>query len=158
MSEKLDTTDGRSVDVVRAEQRSDPPTGQHRSYIILSDEERAKGFIRPYRDSYRHAGLKQEEPQKPVACPSCCAGESLIRPANIDPLKWLCLDCGHVWKLAKPGARVGGCGAVTTMGRKLSETYAVNPKFYSHTFCAGCNTHLPVAEFVWTKDGEEVGS
>lgn len=28
--------------------------GQHSSYWILSDEERAKGFVRPYRDIYYH--------------------------------------------------------------------------------------------------------
>lgn len=50
------------------------------------------------------------------------------------------------------------CGTVTTMGRSLSETYARDPKFYGATFCCGCNRHLPVAEFVWTADGAEVGS
>lgn len=50
------------------------------------------------------------------------------------------------------------CGGVTTMGRALSETYARDPKFYSHTFCCTCNQHLPVAEFVWSKDGTVVGS
>ena len=28
--------------------------GQNEKYLILSDEERAKGFVRPYRDAYRH--------------------------------------------------------------------------------------------------------
>lgn len=54
--------------------------------------------------------------------------------------------------------RRGGCGTVTTMGRALSETYARDPTFYGATFCCGCNRHLPVAEFVWTADGQEVGS
>ncbi len=27
---------------------------QHEVYLVLSDEERAKGFVRPYRDAYRH--------------------------------------------------------------------------------------------------------
>ncbi len=30
------------------------PTGQHEVYLVLSEEERAKGFVRPYRDAYRH--------------------------------------------------------------------------------------------------------
>lgn len=30
------------------------PNGQQLAYVVLSDEERAKGFIRPYRDSYVH--------------------------------------------------------------------------------------------------------
>lgn len=28
--------------------------GQQLAYVVLSDEERAKGFVRPYRDSYVH--------------------------------------------------------------------------------------------------------
>lgn len=30
------------------------PEGQNECYLVLSEEERAKGFIRPYRDSYIH--------------------------------------------------------------------------------------------------------
>lgn len=32
----------------------DPATGQQKGYIVLSEEERAKGFVRPVRDSYVH--------------------------------------------------------------------------------------------------------
>lgn len=49
---KLCTTTGESPDKVRAEQTE--PTGQHKSYLILCDAERAKGFVQPYRDTYRH--------------------------------------------------------------------------------------------------------
>lgn len=101
---KLCTTDGRSPAEARASQTNE--TGQHPSYIVLCDEERAKGFVRPYRDRYQHTT----------------------------------------------------CGTVTTMGRALSETYARDPKFYSHTFCVHCNRHPPVDEFVWTADGQTVGS
>lgn len=101
---KLCTTSGDPVEKVRAEQTE--PTGQHKAYIVLCEEERAKGFVRPYRDTYQHRT----------------------------------------------------CGAVTTMGRALSETYARDPKFYGSTFCCGCNKHFPVSEFVWTLDGAEVGS
>lgn len=31
-----------------------PTTGQQRGYVVLSDEERAKGFQRPVRRSYKH--------------------------------------------------------------------------------------------------------
>lgn len=40
--------------------RNDPelrdirPDGQQKSYLVLSDEERAKGFVRPVRYTYRH--------------------------------------------------------------------------------------------------------
>lgn len=30
------------------------PDGQQKGYIVLADSERAKGFVRPYRDAYRH--------------------------------------------------------------------------------------------------------
>jgi len=83
--------------------------GQQACYLILSDEERAKGFVRPVRYSYKH--LK--------------------------------------------------CGSVTRMGQALSETYSRNPKFYGATFCCHCGGHYPVGEdgeFVWTEDGERVGS
>lgn len=46
------TTSGEPVEKVRAEQAE--PTGQHKAYLILCDEERERGFIKPYRDSYRH--------------------------------------------------------------------------------------------------------
>lgn len=46
-------TDGSPVpgDGSHKELRED---GQQRGYIVLSDEERAKGFVRPVRDTYRH--------------------------------------------------------------------------------------------------------
>lgn len=32
-----------------------PLPAQHDTYLVLSDQERAKGFVRPYRDVYVHA-------------------------------------------------------------------------------------------------------
>jgi len=49
---KLCTTSGRSVDVVRAEQTE--TEGQHKDYIVLCEEERVKGFVRPCRNKYIH--------------------------------------------------------------------------------------------------------
>lgn len=49
----LCTTNGKSVAEVRASQTND--TGQHDGYIVLCPDERAKGFVRPYRDRYRHS-------------------------------------------------------------------------------------------------------
>lgn len=46
------TTSGEPVAKVRAEQTES--TGQHKAYIVLCPEERAKGFVRPFRDTYRH--------------------------------------------------------------------------------------------------------
>lgn len=56
------------------------------------------------------------------------------------------------------------CGATTTMGRALAETYAANPVYYGSTFCCRCKAHFPVSEFHWEIDGvlqktrETVGS
>lgn len=49
---RLCTTTGESPSKVRAEQTE--PTGQHRAYLILCDAERERGFVKPYRDIYRH--------------------------------------------------------------------------------------------------------
>lgn len=89
-----------------APQAIDPATGMHKDYWVLPEEERQKGFVRPFRNQYKHTP----------------------------------------------------CGAVTNMGQALSETYARDPKFYGSTFCATCKKHFPVQEFVWTMDGEVVGS
>lgn len=32
----------------------DVPAPQAKAYLVLSEDERAKGFVRPYRDAYRH--------------------------------------------------------------------------------------------------------
>ena len=122
--QEMCTTTGESVDKVRAEQTEE--TGQHKAYIVLCEEERQKGFVRPYRDRYKHVGSRTQ----------------------------LVDDAGN----NSHAVRTGGCGTVTSMGRALSETYARDPKFYGATFCVGCNKHLPVSEFVWTRDDEEVGS
>jgi hypothetical protein len=89
-----------------APQPIDPLTGQHKDYWVLPETERAKGFVRPVRDTYCH----------------------------------------------------GKCGTVTTMGLALAETYARDPKYYSHTFCCTCRDHLAVSEFTWDPDGSVVGS
>ncbi len=49
---KVCTTNGEPVEKVRAEQIQE--TGQYKSYVVLCPDERAKGFVRPYRDSYKH--------------------------------------------------------------------------------------------------------
>jgi len=50
------------------------------------------------------------------------------------------------------------CGTLTTMAHSIAETYARDPYFYGSTFCCGCGTHYPVAEFVWDGTDELVGS
>jgi hypothetical protein len=49
---KTTLTDGSPVTPDHRE--IDPATGMQKSYVVLSAEERAKGFVRPVRQSYRH--------------------------------------------------------------------------------------------------------
>jgi hypothetical protein len=131
----------------------DPASGQQKAYAVLSEEERAKGFVRPVRYSYVHRGARPKYGIRPVT------PEEKERwgddadfyekypPSQSGPL-------GHLWTKAE----LQGCGAVTTMGRALAETYARDPKFYSGTFCVGCGKHLPLNQFVWDKTDEIVGS
>jgi hypothetical protein len=81
------------------------PVDQAAAYLVLSEAERAQGFIRPLRRTYLHRE----------------------------------------------------CGAATTMGRAIAETYARDPGFYGATYCTNCRRHLPLAEFAW-EDGSQVGS
>lgn len=54
MTEKITLSDGSPVTSDHRE--LDPRTGQQKGYVVLSDEERAKGFARPLRRSYVHVG------------------------------------------------------------------------------------------------------
>lgn len=49
---KTTLTDGSPVTPDHRE--IDPATGMQKAYVVLSAEERAKGFVRPVRQSYRH--------------------------------------------------------------------------------------------------------
>lgn len=132
------------------------PVPQSEVYLVLSEEERAKGFVRPYRDSYHHVGyhpkfqlrdLTEEEKER-------YASEDYVKfeiyPESMAP------RTGRFWTQKQLDQK--GCGVITKMGRELSETYARNPHFYGTTYCVGCQMHRPVQEFVWTADGEVVGS
>lgn len=80
------------------------PSGMQKKYLVLSEAERAKGFVRPVRKAYKHQA----------------------------------------------------CGAHTTMGTALAETYARQPDFYGATMCVHCQAHFPVGaagEFVWVENG-----
>jgi len=141
--------------------RSDPrlhavtPSGQNEAYIILSEEERAKGFVRPVRQSYMHVGLKPKYPLRDLTDVEKRRYDESdfvkyeVYPESESP------KVGRFW--TEKELR-GGCGSVTKMSLPLSETYARDPKFYGSTFCIGCRTHLPVAEFVWDGTDEPVGS
>ena len=135
------------------------PRDQHEVYLVLSVSERAKGFVRPLRRSYRHVGtagpahplreLTTEERTR-LAPESYVAFETY--PETLSPCT------GRFWTQAQLDAVGHGCDAVTSMGLELCETYARDPHFYGSTYCVTCRKHLPVDEFVWVEDGARVGS
>lgn len=159
MPEKVTTTDGQQPDPgfehgkQGAPKPINPATGQHFAYFVLTEEERAKGFVRPIRDAYRHVGTR---PQHLV--------RDLTEQEKID-----FSDHGYVkfeeWPVGTQ-AGIGrfwthaelesGCGTVTTMSREIAETYARNPKFYQSTFCLKCRKHIPVREFTWLDNPDEI--
>lgn len=137
--------------------------GQQEGYVVLAEEERAKGFVRPVRRSYRHVGAPgpkyplralTDDESKALGCWN--PGNRFEQyPASESPV------IGRIWR-AEDLAKIGrACGVVTTMGQTLAETYARDPYFYSGTFCCGCGTHFPVGpdgEFVWDGTNERVGT
>lgn len=103
--------------------------GMQKKYLVLSEKEIAKGFVRPVRNKYIHVGVDGSE---------------------IDPNDF-----------SKSGIKGNGCGALTVMGKELSETYARNPKFYGATYCVRCKSHYAVGEngeFNWADTNIKVGT
>ncbi|HYE72704.1 MAG TPA: hypothetical protein VEF04_05210, partial [Blastocatellia bacterium] len=60
--QEITTTSGQPIDEHTRE--INPATGQQNDYIVLSAEERAKGFVRPYRTSYKHVGTRPKYPTR----------------------------------------------------------------------------------------------
>lgn len=142
-------------------------TGQHEIYLVLSDEERAKGFVRPVRNVYVHIGRKpqykgiwymlDDEKKKEFPNKDYVAIMTVLTDENGKPTggSYVTQKELDAWR---EGKYIDGCGTETRMGQVLSETYARDPKFYGATFCCQCNKHLPVSEFVWKGTNETVGS
>lgn len=132
------------------------PNGQQLAYVVLSDEERAKGFVRPLRFAYEHVGVRPEHPTRELTAEEHERydkfGYVAFEPYPNDDGSSV---VGRFWTRDQLNS---GCGTVTTMGRSIAETYARNPKFYGGTFCCGCGKHLPLEELVWDGTKEIVGS
>ncbi len=141
----------------------DPRTGQQKGYVVLSVEERAKGFVQPVRTRYRHVG--RPGPKYPTRD---------LTPEEVERWKgggfvkfemypsYPSAPVGRYWTQEELNRVDAGCGQVTFMGRALAETYAANPRFYGGTFCATCGAHFPVGEdgeFVWVdNEPQRVGT
>ena len=140
----------------------DPRTGMHRSYYVLSAEERAKGFVRPVRRSYVHVGrpagkypLRDLTPEEQEQHAAHGYVKFEAYPESELPLT------GRFWTQRDLDVGAGGCGASTTMALSIAETYAREPSFYGSTFCSACMEHRPVGaqgEFVWPGSDERVGT
>lgn len=131
------------------------PNGQQKGYVVLSPEERLKGFVRPVRTTYRHVGAKPKYPTRPLTA------DEKERHAG---LNYFCYEeypesespkVGRYWTEAQLKQ---GCNTTTTMALDIAETYARNPDFYGSTFCVYCRLHLPLEQFVWDGTDEIVGS
>ena len=161
------TSDGRpGEDANIAILDSGPRVGQQQDYRVLCTTERDKGFVRPYRDAYKHVGRE-------VCGTSLHPYDAELQAGNVAVI--CTLEPGHDGKCGTSRVQrtlammqdrrqrnhLGGCGAVTTMGKALAETYARDPSFYGGTFCATCRAHFPVGEhgeFTWADDGTKVGT
>ena len=132
------------------------PDGQNECYLVLSEEERAKGFVRPLRKTYKHIGPKLLNKLRDL---------TEEEHERYDQFKYVKFEeysedklpvLGKYWTQAELD-RLGGCGTTTTMGYDIAATYARDPKFYGATYCCHCLKHFPVSEFIW-EDGTVVGS
>lgn len=135
--------------------------GQQVGYVVLTEEERKKGFVRPVRQNYIHRGIRPKYPTRELTSDEKqqyaeygyvlkeeypnSSPEKIKNPSAI----------GRYWTKEQLNS---GCGVVTYMRLALAETYARDPKFYTGTFCVGCGKHLPLEEFVWDGTDEIVGS
>lgn len=136
------------------------PSGQNAKYLVLSEEERAKGFVRPLRRSCVHVG-----PRGPVYELRDLTLEQRARYGQhgyvkYEPYPEEAGGLGRFWtQELLDKVKKGGCGAVTRMSDAIAETYARDPSFYGATFCCVCGTHFPVEEFTWLDNpNERVGS
>jgi len=138
------------------------PGPQNSVYLVLSEDERAKGFVRPVRHSYRHVGTPAP---KHKLRDLTAEEQELWRKEYVKfeeyPKNEGSSALGRFWTQADLDAVGKGCNRVTTMGQELAETYAREPHFYGATYCCSCAMHLPVGEdgeFIWEGTDKRVGT
>lgn len=133
------------------------PSPQSEAYLVLSEEERAKGFVRPVRLSYKHIGAPA-----PKYLLFDLTDEQKARVGTTEYVKFEQYPdgqkaTGRYWTQAELDNIEKGCGTITTMHQAIAETWARTPHFYGATYCVHCGKHLPVSEFVWLDDGMVLG-
>ena len=139
------------------------PAPQAPVYLVLSEDERAKGFVRPLRRAYKHVGIAPKHPLRDLTADEHARYDQygyVKFEAYPQPRPDGSSVVGRWWTQAQLDKRP--CRTVTTMGLPLCETYARKPDFYGSTYCCSCAMHLPVEEFVWIEndgtEGPRVGS
>ena len=104
---KVTLTDGSPVTPDHRE--IDPATGMQKGYVVLSAEERAKGFRRPVRRSYRH-----------VTCGTVTTmGQALAETYARDPHFYsgtFCAGCRSHFPVGETGEFVWGDGTGQRVG------------------------------------------
>ena len=156
MSDTLKVTMADGSPVTPDHKEINPVTGQQKGYVVLSEDERAKGFVRPLRKSYKHVGVSPKNLLRELTAEE---------HERYDKFGYIMYEAypgndltvtGRFW--TKEQLENRSCNTVTTMGLAIAETYARDVHFYGGTFCCGCNKHFPVSEFVWEGTEEIVGS
>lgn len=143
------TTNPNDPDLTRGVDRE--PVPQAKKYLVLSEEERLRGFVEPLRVAYRHVG--RPGPRFPIR--DMTDEELEVNPEYVKYEEYPESErprVGRFWTQEQLDSVGKGCGSVTTMKKDLAETYARDPYFYGATYCVTCSMHLPVGEdgeFVW---------
>jgi hypothetical protein len=155
------TTDPNDPRLGRKTGPDDKPVPQNEVYLVLSEEEIDKGYVRPVRCTYIHVGIPG--PKYPLRDLSdeqkdAYRDSGYIKyeayPEEMRP------SLGRFWTQKQLDNVGKGCKTVTTVSLSIAKTYARNPHFYGATYCAGCRMHRSVGkdgEFVW-EDGTRVGT
>lgn len=115
---------GAPVPIDDSHKEIDPSTGMQKGYIVLTAEERAKGFLQPMRKTYVHKPCGQSTTMAPsiaetyardpwfysgTFCSSCCAHFDLSQfvwardGGSMDPLLWTDEEMQRVAKLKASG-------------------------------------------------------
>lgn len=150
---KIQLTDGSPVPDDHSHTRL-KANGQQEGYVVLTPEERAKGFVKPVRHTYVHVGSPSAPTDLRDLTPEQQERYSQYNYVKFEPYgEDRSPITGKYWTQAELNRAGRRCGGETTMGSSLAETYARDPNFYSGTFCCKCGEHFPLNEFVWG-DGE----
>lgn len=128
--------------------------GQYERHPTVVPEDRK--FIRPVRRTYKHVGVRPQNPTRPLTAEEQEQNKAYNYVAYEEYGPERSPLVGRFWTQKQLDS---GCNTTTTMGVAIAETYAATPAFYGRTFCCNCRDYFPVGEageFVWiSEDGRE---